>query len=150
MAKKLTMNGQFRKSVAEVFDDFVISKTAQGVSDITIANYHQHLHSISNHLDIQKPMESLTRKDLETMVISMRASGLAHNSISSYCRVFRTFLNWCKRGGLNIPELPKIKDKETVKDSYTDDELMALLKRPSKNCSFCEYRNWVIDRKSVV
>ena len=46
MAKKLTMNGQFRKSVAEVFDDFVISKTAQGVSDITIANYHQHLHSI--------------------------------------------------------------------------------------------------------
>ena len=31
MAKKLTMNGQFRKSVAEVFDDFVISKTAQGV-----------------------------------------------------------------------------------------------------------------------
>ena len=25
MAKKLTMNGQFRKSVAEVFDDFVIS-----------------------------------------------------------------------------------------------------------------------------
>ena len=24
MAKKLTMNGQFRKSVAEVFDDFVI------------------------------------------------------------------------------------------------------------------------------
>ena len=28
MAKKLTMNGQFRKSIAEVFEDFVISKTA--------------------------------------------------------------------------------------------------------------------------
>lgn len=37
MARKITMNGQFRKSVAEVFDEFVISKTAQGVSDITIA-----------------------------------------------------------------------------------------------------------------
>lgn len=138
------MNGQFRKSVAEVFEEFVISQTAQGLSEITLATYRHHIRSISNHLDIQKPMESLTRKDLETMVISMRASGLAHNSISSYCRVFRTFLNWCKRVGLNIPELPKIKDKETVKDSYTDDELMALLKRPSKNCSFCEYRNWVI------
>ena len=55
MAKKLTMNGQFRKPIAEVFDDFVISKTAQGVSDITIANYHQHLHSISNHLDMLLP-----------------------------------------------------------------------------------------------
>lgn len=27
---------------------------------------------------------------------------------------------------------------------YTDDELLALLKRPEKNSSFCEYRNWVI------
>lgn len=138
------MNGQFHKSVAEVFEDFVVSQTARGLSDITLTTYRNHIRSISNHLDIQRPLEALTRKDLEAMVVSMRASGLAHNSISSYCRVFRTFSNWCRRGGLNIPELPKIKDRETVKESYTDAELLALLKRPSKNCSFCEYRNWVI------
>ena len=144
MARKITMNGQSRKSVAEVFEDFVLSQMAQGLSDITIATYRHHIHSISNHLDIQKPMEALTRKDLEAMIVSMRASGLAHNSISSYCRVFRTFSNWCRRAGLNIPELPNIKDKETVKEAYTDAELLVLLKRPPKNCSFCEYRNWVI------
>ena len=109
MARKITMNGQSRKSVAEVFEDFVLSQMAQGLSDITIATYRHHIHSISNHLDIQKPMEALTRKDLEAMIVSMRASGLAHNSISSYCRVFRTFSNWCRRAGLNIPELPNIK-----------------------------------------
>ena len=113
-----TVDGQFRKSVAEVFDDFVLSQMAQGLSDITIATYRHHIHSISNHLDIQKPMEVLTRKDLEAMIVSMRASGVAHNSISSYCRVLRTFSNWCRRGGLSIPELPKIKDKETVKEAY--------------------------------
>ena len=144
MARKIIMNGQFRKSVADVFDDFVMSQMAQGLSDITITTYRHHIHSISNHLDIQKPLEALTRKDLEAMIVSMRASGLAHNSISSYCRVLRTFLNWCRRAGLNIPELPNIKDKETVKETYTDAELLALLKRPNKNCSFCEYRNWVI------
>ena len=133
MARKITMTGQFRKSVAEVFEDFVLSQMAQGLSDITIATYRHHIHSISNHLDIQKPMEALTRKDLEAMIVSMRASGLAHNSISSYCRVFRTFSNWCRRAGLNIPELPNIKDKETVKEAYTDAELLALLKRPNKN-----------------
>ena len=144
MARKITMNGQSRKSVAEVFDDFVISQTAQGLSEVTLSTYRHHIHSISNHLDIQKPLEALTRKDLEAMVVSMRVAGLAHNSISSYCRVLRTFLNWCKRSGMNVPELPNIKDKETVKEAYTDAELLALLKRPAKNCSFCEYRNWVI------
>ena len=144
MARKITMGAQSRKSVAEVFDDFVMSKMAQGLSDITIATYRQHIRSISNHLDIQKPMEALTRKDLEAMIVSMRASGLAHNSISSYCRVFRTFSNWCRDCGLNIPQLPNIKDKETVKEAYTDAELLALLKRPKKDCSFCDYRNWVI------
>lgn len=144
MARKITMGVQSRKSVAEVFDDFVVSKMAQGLSDITIATYRQHIRSISNHLDIQKPMEALTRKDLEAMIVSMRSSGLAHNSISSYCRVLRTFSNWCRDCGLDIPQLPNIKDKETVKEAYTDAELLALLKRPKKDCSFCDYRNWVI------
>ena len=144
MARKITMNASSYKSVAEVFEDFVISQTAQGLSQITITNYHHHFHSISRHLDITQSMDALTKSKLEAMVVSMRQSGLAHNSISSYCRVLRTFLGWCERGGMTIPPMPHIKDKETVKESYTDEELEAILKRPNKNCSFCEYRNWVV------
>lgn len=114
MARKITMNGQSRKAISELFDDFVLSQTAQGLSEITLTTYRHHIHSISYHLDIQKPMEALIRKDLESMVVSMRRAGLAHNSISSYCRVLRTFLNWCKRNGIAAPELPNIKDKETI------------------------------------
>ena len=36
------------------------------------------------------------------------------------------------------------KDKETVKETYTDAELMLLLQKPARSCDFCEYRNWVI------
>ena len=43
-----------------------------------------------------------------------------------------------------MPPMPQIKDKETVKESYTDEELAAILKRPNKGCSFCDFRNWVI------
>ena len=31
-----------------------------------------------------------------------------------------------------------------MKENYTDDELMTLLKKPDADCKFCEYRNWVI------
>ncbi len=144
MSRKITMNGHSRKSVEEVFGEFVISQTAQGLSLVTITNYKHHFHSISLHLDITQPMEQLTQKSLEAMVVSMRDSGLAHNSISSYCRVLRTFLGWCNREGISPPPMPKIKDKETVKEAYTDEELAILLKRPDKQCSFCEFRNWVI------
>ncbi len=144
MSKKISMNGHSRKSMEEVFGEFVISQTAQGLSPVTITNYKHHFHSISLHLDITQSMEGLTKKSLEAMVVSMRAAGLAHNSISSYCRVLRTFLNWCNREGISTPPMPNIKDKEIVKEAYTDEELVALLKRPDKQCSFCEFRNWVI------
>ena len=74
-------------------------RTAKGVSDKTIRNYHSHLHSLQKHLDFSAPLATLTKEDLDSMVISMRQSGLAHNSISSYLRVFRTFLNWARKAG---------------------------------------------------
>ena len=101
--------------MAEVFDDFVFAQTAEGLSEVTIRNYKLHLHSISKHLDIQQPMKELTNRQLEEMIVSMRKSGLAHNSISAYARVFRTFLNWCQRQGVASLTMPHITDKETVK-----------------------------------
>lgn len=41
-------------------------------------------------------------------------------------------------------EMPKISDKEVVKETYSDEELMLLLKKPDKDCTFNEYRTWVI------
>ena len=138
------MNGHNGQSVAEVYQDFIFAKTAEGVSDITIRNYHQHLHNISKYLDIEMNMRSLSKRDLEDMICAMRAAGLAHNSISTYVRVLRTFLNWCQKEGRANLTIPNMKDKETVKETYSDEELSLLLQKPDANCSFPEYRNWVI------
>ena len=78
------------------------------------------------------------------MVVSMRAAGLAHNTVATYLRVINTFLGWANREGLTSVSIPNIKEKDTVKETYTDAELLILLKKPEKKCDFCEYRNWVI------
>ena len=78
------------------------------------------------------------------MITSMRASGLATNSISSYVRAFKSFLTWCNEEGYASIALQSFKPKDTVKETYSDEEIEKLLKRPATNCSFCEYRNWVI------
>lgn len=56
MARKIKMGVHTGKSIEEVFDAFVLSQTARGLSDVTLKNYRHHLHSISKHLDIQKPI----------------------------------------------------------------------------------------------
>ena len=90
------------------------------------------------------PFEELSKKHLEAMVVSMRQAGLAHNTIATYLRVFNTFLRWCQREELSDITVPNLKEKDTVKETYTDEELSILLARPGKDCDFCEYRNWVI------
>ena len=64
MGRKIRMNEHFGQTVAEVFQDFILAKTAEGVSDVTIRNYHQHLHNISKYLDIEQPMAALSKRDL--------------------------------------------------------------------------------------
>lgn len=131
-------------SIIEAFKDFVVAQTAKGVSDKTVETYHAHFRSIGKHLDTSLTFDVLKQTDLDRMVVSMRQSRLAHNSISSYLRVFRTFLDWARKAGYTELEMANYKDKETVKETYTDAELMLLLQKPARNCDFCEYRNWVI------
>lgn len=144
MAKKIMMNKHSGKTFEEVYAAFITAKTSKGVSDVTIRNYHQNLHNISLHFDISTPFDTLTKEMLDEMVISMRKLGLAHNTIATYVRQLRTFLNWCNAEGITTLTLPNMKEKETVKETYTDEELARLLKKPGRDCGFCEYRAWVI------
>ena len=144
MRQKLNISTHLSTSLEAVYKSFIISQTSRGISDATITNYHSHLRGIAKHLDITMPFHELSKRDLEGMVVSMREAGLAHNTIATYLRVFNTFLRWCQREGLSDITIPNLKEKDTVKETYTDKELSILLARPQKGADFCEYRNWVI------
>ena len=73
---------------------------------------------------------------LNEMFVSMLGSGLSQNSMSSYVRVMRTFLNWCNEEGISDLSMESIKEIETIKPTYTDEELEKLLRKPKKNSGF--------------
>ena len=131
-------------SIEELFPNFVVAKKAQGVSEKTLHTYESHFHCISKYFDLSISIGELSEDHVNQMIVSMRDSGLAHNSISSYMRVFRTFIGWCRVRGYTTLQIQNTKDKETLKNTYTDEELRLLLKRPKADCDFTEYRNWVI------
>jgi len=78
-AKKIAMNKHGEKTFEMLFVAFITAKTAKGVPDVTIRNYHQNLHNISLYFDISTPFDVLTKEMLDEMVVSMRTSGMARN-----------------------------------------------------------------------
>ena len=130
--------------VNEAFEQYVISKKARGVKDVTIRTITYHFKSMSKYLDMDRCFWELTQEDLDKMVVGMREAGLAQNTIASYLRVLVAFLHWCNERGYTTLKMKNIKQEEVVKETYTDEELERLLKRPGASCSFSQFRNWVI------
>ena len=65
---KITMKTS--KTMKAFFDDFIIAKKAQGLADKTIKSYQSQFRAINNHLDVNVPIEDITKSDLEKMVSS--------------------------------------------------------------------------------
>ena len=68
MLKKIAMNDENDNFFDEIFELFVVSKTANGVSDATLRNYHYHKKAISKYLDTNRPMSEITKRDLERIL----------------------------------------------------------------------------------
>ena len=141
--KKITI--KISNTVKETFGDFIISRKAKGLSDKTLTTYNQHFKAIQRHIDVDIPIDDLTKTNLESMISSMRKAELAPNTISSYVRTMKTFLSWCNDEEITSLKIQNYKSEETIKETYTDKELEQLLKKPNmRSCAFAEYRTWVI------
>ena len=75
----------------EAFNIFLTDSAARGLAEKTLKTYRNHLHCISLYFDISTPLGKLSRNKMNEMVVAMRESGLATNSISSYVRVTSRF-----------------------------------------------------------
>ena len=132
-------------TISDAFDNFILAKSMQGVSDVTLKTYKSHFRCISKHLDTSCKISELSKQELSKMIASMRGAELASNSIASFVRVLKAFLSWANEEGLTAVNVPRYKAEETVKETYSDEELSLLLLKPNLNkCTFAEYRTWVI------
>ena len=143
MMKKIRMN--CTATLDETFADFLLSRRAKGLAEKTLESYSSQWKAVARHLDTGTDIAALQKADLDDMIVSMREAGLSPNSINSYMRVLKSFFSWCNEQGLTRLNIPLYKAEETVKETYSDAELTALLKKPDiRKTTFAEYRDWVI------
>ena len=96
MRMKLTMYSAENLTVEQCFQRCLLAVTGQGVAEKTLQTYLGHFRSLSRYLDTTVPISQLTKTNVDMAVAGMRTKGLSINSISSYIRTFRSFLNWCR------------------------------------------------------
>ena len=81
-------------------------------------------------------------------IIYLRSTSKANEiTINTYLRTMRAFLYFCMDCGyLEQYKIVMPKVEKKVKETYTDQELERLMKKPNINkCSFTEYRIWVFE-----
>ena len=132
-------------TIEETFKDFIISRKTKGLAEKTLQSYQSQFGAVAKHLDVKMDIAMLQKADLDAMIISMRDAHLSPNSINSYTRTLKSFFSWCNEQGITRLNISLYKAEETVKETYSDAELAALLKKPDiRKATFAEYRDWVI------
>lgn len=132
-------------TIEETFSDFIISRKTKGLTEKTLQSYQSQFQAVARHMDVKMDIAMLQKADLDAMIISMRDASLSPNSINSYTRTLKSFFSWCNEQGITRLNIPLYKAEETVKETYSDAELAALLKKPDiRKATFAEYRDWVI------
>jgi len=138
--KRLSLDESYR--ISNVMEEWLQTYKATRVVSKTTGNYRfgiQKLIGIVGDL----PIEKLSQQAIDDFKISLLEKDLSVHSINSYLRCVRTFVNWLiQKEQIRPLRVTLLRAEKSIKDSYTEEELMKLLVKPSKR-DFSNYRNWV-------
>lgn len=144
---KLSLQISTSLTVSECFEEYLNKCSIKNLSEETIKLYRNQFNVFYRTLDDKdKLIEDITIKDIERFILTERQSETCNDiTINSYLRGVRAFLYYAMEENF-LPSfkitIPKVTKK--IKETYLDDELAVLLKKPNlKTATFTEYKIWV-------
>lgn len=143
MAKIVLSNKMSAVLMEESFDDFIRYSKAKNLSEETIYNYERQFRAFHNFYsgDITQITEDTVIDYIEFM-----QERLSPTSINTALRHLKAVLSyWAVQDYIKPVKIRLLKVSEKIKATYTDEEIVKLLKKPDiKKSSFREYRTWAV------
>ena len=131
----------------DAFNLFLVEKETSSVGPKGISNYESTFRKFNKELNLTENtlVNDITKQHIMNWISFMKESGIRSASINHYLTEIRVFLYWCmEEGYLENFKIKNIKANEEVIKFYNDEEVNKLVKKPDKNCTFAEYRTYVI------
>lgn len=135
------------KQIESAYADFLIHCKARNLSPATLSYYDQCYKLFLNVVPVGTSLEMINIKTIEEFILYLREStNSSPVSINTRLKGVRAFLNYCfKMNYMDKVQINLLKTDKEIKETYNDTELKKLLQKPNMNqCTFAEYRNWVI------
>lgn len=131
---------------AECCELYIQDCKARNLRPATIKHYQSSYKQMFNYFSADMPIDEFTADSYNQYVIHLKSNLTNDISINAYLRDLITTLHFLMYNGY-MQEFPMraIKTDKPAKETYTDEELKALLQKPNINkCSYIEYESWVI------
>lgn len=113
----------------------------KNLTEQTLKYYEEDLSYFRSKISV-KYADEITQEVFEAFLLQELDAGKKVTSLNSRIRGLRVFFNFCvEREYMKPISVKLMKEEETIKETYTDAELLRLLKRPESN-SWVEWRTW--------
>ncbi len=145
--KKIKMNVSNKITFEEGCKEYLDSCRARNLRNGTIKHYVDTINQLYKYIDREMPIEDLTIKTFDQFMMTLRDNdSMNDTTLYTYGRDLKTlFYFFMKQEYMPTFKIKLAKaDKQPI-ETYTDDELKKMLRKPNlKQCTFQEYKSWVI------
>lgn len=125
VCKKIKRRADQERNVWELFRMFKNEKKILGLSESTLQNYEDSLKRFMDYMECtDAPIQEIDYDDVLSFTQGLQEEELSVSSINHYLRDIRAFFNWCSKSGYcRKIEVKLVKGQETVKETYSEEEL---------------------------
>ncbi len=144
--QKITMSKKTNLTVDDAFELFIRKCKIKNLTDLSVESYESKIKRLYEFYGKDSLVSEIDFETIDKFVLWLRENTEANDvTINGYLRAARAFLYFCMDNGYVARfDIKLIKAETKLKETYTNDELMSLLKRPDMNtCSFSTYKTWV-------
>lgn len=135
-------------TVQEAFDEYQRYNARRNLAEQTLIHKEQHIKRFYEFIDDDNFLiKDVTKNVVDDFTYYLMKDDIKAVTVNTYIRNLRAFIYWSSDNDyVEKFKITMLKTDDEIKETYSETQLKALLEKPDiKNCSFVEYRTWVLE-----